>query len=83
MVAYRYGPCVNCARERRLFARWLCSRCYLTPSIRAKFPTGRGGKWSGPRIAPPGRNEKIEALAALAEAHKPLFDKRRADSDGD
>ena len=79
MVAYRFGRCAYCCRERRLFARGLCSKCYTTPSIRVKFPAKLSGRkrLTDSTEAVPGRFERVEALAELANERKPLFGKRR------
>lgn len=84
-MQYRVGNCAHCGNERRLYARGLCTKCYTTPAIRARFPPKPGGRkpepvecFSGavgvdPTCAPPGSAAKIATMAARAALRRPVF----------
>lgn len=39
--------CKNCAKRTKTYPRGLCRRCYLTPAVRAAFPSRRGERSAG------------------------------------
>ena len=77
--------CRHCARKLgRRRRRGLCPSCYADPEVRRSYPTDpiRGKKWtetatphgdSLPTSALPHTEEYLDALAARAELHEPLF----------
>lgn len=79
MVAFFRPKCRHCKTNIALRPRGLCSRCYMTTTIRTQYPistckymnrgTGHGGQSEPvPTDHPPGSPGKVEELARRAAA---------------